>query len=75
MCSLLYHVLVLRMLGFASPKDYLIMLIEGALRSVGHPIDFFAQEAKVVTISNTAHSLAKFLIIVCFIFILPFNVY
>lgn len=61
--------------GDQSKRNYLSMLIDGAFKSVGHPIDFFAHEAKVVTINKTAPSFARFLISVCFISILPFNVY
>ena len=53
--------------GNQSKANYFSRLIFGALRSVGHPIDFFAQEAKVVTIIRTAQNFAKFLISVCLI--------
>lgn len=42
----------------------------GAFKSVGQPIDFLAQEAKVVTIISTAQSFAKFVISVCLILII-----
>ena len=46
--------------GLPVQKNYLIILIEGAFKSVGHPIDFFAQEAKDVTINSTTQSFARF---------------
>lgn len=48
------------------------MLIEGAFKSVGQPIDFFAQDAKVVTIKSTAPNLARFFMSVRFILLFLF---